>query len=95
MWPSPLCELRRTSRLHDSLSQVPPERAIPLGAKIEKHGALANMDAILAEADGITVARGRGWGNGTRPSNRMANWLSTFCQSGIGKGAALCGNSLE
>ena len=31
---------------------------VPLVAKIEKHEALASIDAILAEADGIMVARG-------------------------------------
>ena len=30
----------------------------PLIAKIEKHEALANIDGILAEADGIMIARG-------------------------------------
>lgn len=46
-------DLRRAREVMDRLG-----RSIPLIAKVEKPEALVNMDAIVAEADGVMVARG-------------------------------------
>ena len=49
-----------------------PGRVVPIVAKLEKAEAIANLDAIIAEADAVIVARGR----------------TTFCQlHRVGRGA--------
>lgn len=40
------------------LDKTEQGRFLPIIAKIEKHQAIANIDAIIAEADGIMIARG-------------------------------------